>query len=100
MVYDTIFECLFDAKYDVDKQDIDRFVGVMKSRNLPKDFIFETQEGIFKINKKRREFKIIKRKYIDGDYEYNMKVDYAIMALYKIACWSGYNAFLEIKYSN
>lgn len=102
MVDDKIFSTLLVMGFDVTQDDIDRFNDVMSSRALPNSFVFETEEGVFKINRKRKEFRIVKRKYFQVNDKIVLpeQIDYTIMAMYKIACWSGYKVFLDEKYSN
>lgn len=102
MVDDKIFSTLLVMGFDVTQDDIDRFNDVMNNWSLPNTFVFETEEGVFKINRKRKEFRIVKRKYFEfsGKVVLPEQIDYTIMAMYKIASWSGYNVFLDEKYSN
>ena len=98
----TIFECLNDFKFEVDSNDIERFKKTMTTKDLPNEFIFETNEGIFKVNKSKKEFRIIERHYYPSGIGFpsDEQIEYTIMAMYKIASWSGYKVFLDPKYSN
>jgi hypothetical protein len=102
MIDDKIFSTLLLHGFNVEDEDIERFHKVMNTRGLPSEFIFETQEGVFKVNRKRKEFRIVKRKYFEfnGRVVLPQEIDYTIMAMYKIASWSGYKVFLDEKYSN
>jgi len=102
MLYNTIFDCLFDYKFEVDNDDIERFKQTMLIKGLPNEFIFETQEGIFKVNNNKKEFRIIQRHYYPSGIGFptDEQIEYTIMAMYKIASWSGYKVYLDPKYSN
>lgn len=98
----TIFECLIDYKFEVDSNDIERFKKTMSVKDLPNEFIFETNEGLFKVNRKKMEFRILERYYYPSGIGFpsDEQIEYTIMAMYKIASWSGYKVYLDAKYSN
>ena len=99
MYEDTIFMSLEFGMYDVTKEDIKIFLEAVDGSNMPDSFYFETEEGWFKINRPRREFRILKRKeYLRSDK--NFECDFTIMAMYKVAKRSGYKCYLENKYMN
>ena len=85
--------------YEVTPKDISLFLEALDQKNMPDSFYFETQEAIFKINKIKREFRVIMRKQ-QKDIETSIEADVTVMAMYKTAKRSGYKCFLEIKYMN
>jgi hypothetical protein len=102
MVDDKIFCCIIDFDFDVTDDDVERFRFAIELADAPKEFVFQTNEGIFKVNKQRKEFRVLQRKYNGfGMFIPNLiEVDYTIMAMCKIACWSGYKVYLDTKFSN
>lgn len=102
MFYDTIFETIIDFKFEVDKDDIDRFIQTMSVKDLPNEFVFQTNEGVFKVNRNKKEFRILERHYYPKGVGFpsDEQVEYTLMAMYKIASWSGFKVFLDPKYSN
>lgn len=99
MYEDIIFMSLEFGMYDVTQEDIKIFLRAVDSDDMPDCFFFETAEGWFKINRPKKEFRILKRKEhksIDKRFE----CDFTIMAMYKVAKRSGYKCYLENKYMN
>lgn len=90
--------------YKVRREDVSTFIQKANDKFLPDEYIFETLEGFFKINKVKKEFRILKRKQYDDllflGYPNKSKVDLEIMKIYKIAKRAGFKVFLENKFSN
>jgi hypothetical protein len=99
MIDDKIFMSLAFKLYEVTPKDIALFLEALDQKNMPDSFYFETQEAIFKINKIKREFRVIMRKP-QKNLEKTLDADLTIMAMYKTAKRSGYKCFLETKYMN
>lgn len=97
MIEDKIFDSIAIYRFDVEMEDILKFRETLSSVNLPNEITFETKEGIFKINKKKKTFRILHRKYYPNK---SFESDFVVMSMFKIALWSGYDCFLEDKYSN
>jgi hypothetical protein len=99
MIDDKIFISLAFELYEVTPKDISLFLEALDQQKMPDSFYFETQEAIFKINKIKREFRVIARTP-HNNFEENLDADLTIMAMYKTAKRSGYKCFLETKYMN
>ena len=99
MIDDIIFLNLEFGMYDVTADDIRIFLEAVDSDCMPDCFYFETEEGWFKINRPKKEFRILKRKE-HKNMDKNFECDFTIMAMYKVAKRSGYKCFLENKYMN
>jgi hypothetical protein len=99
MIDDKIFISLAFELYEVTPKDIALFLEALDQQKMPDSFYFETKDAIFKINKIKREFRVIARKP-QKDFEKSLDSDLTIMAMYKTAKMSGYKCFLETKYMN
>jgi hypothetical protein len=99
MVEDKIFMSLDFWVYKVTNKDIAMFLDAIDHKRMPDAFMFETTEGWFKVNRIKKEFRILKRKE-HSDFEKSLESDVTIMAMYKTAKRSGYKCFLETKYMN
>jgi hypothetical protein len=97
MVEDKIFDCIAMYRFDVELDDINKFREALCNESLPNVIIFETKEGVFKVNRKKKSFRILHRKYYPNK---SLESDFVLMSMFKIALWSGYECFLESKYSN
>ena len=85
--------------YEVSQKDIALFLEAVDHSKMPDSFYFETTEGIFKVSKTKREFRVIMRKP-QKNSEKTFDADLTIMAMYKTAKRSGFKCFLETKYMN
>ena len=85
--------------FKVTQKDIAIFLNAIDHNDMPDAFIFETAEGFFKVNRLKKEFRILKRKE-HNDFEKSLDADLMIMAMYKTAKRSGYKCFFETKYMN
>jgi hypothetical protein len=99
MVQDKIFMSLDYGVYRVTNRDIAMFLNAIDHDKMPDSFVFETTEGIFKVDRKIKVFRIVMRKQ-QKDLESSIEADLTIMAMYKTAKRSGYKCYLEIKYMN
>ena len=109
MYLDFCDELMFDnlSLYGmkVKKSDIELFKKRALAPDLPEDYIFETLEGIFKINKTKKEFRVLKRKYFSDELSIiglpnRQQIDYQIFLIYRIALRAGFKVYLENKFSN
>jgi hypothetical protein len=101
---DKIFNPLGIYSIDVSEESIDDFKEMVKRDDLPNEIVVDTIEGVFKLNKDKKEFRILKRNHYDQEiylgYPNQFQVDFQVFIAYKVAKLSGYNVFLEAKYSN
>ena len=91
-------------KIEVEKEDVEVFKFAVNQKGMPDVFTFESLQGYFKIDKIKKEFRILKRKSY-GDLTIigcptDTQIDEEIAFIWKVACRSGFKVFLENKYSN
>jgi hypothetical protein len=99
MIEDKIFTSLQFGLFKVTKKDIQQFLDAISYKTLADVFVFETDEGFFKVDKVNKVFRVLKRKEKPTKEE-QMESDFTVMAMYKIAKRSGFKCFLENKYMN
>ena len=101
---DMFFGSLEFYNYRVTKYDIDYFKMMALRNDLPSEYVVESTEGFFKVNKDKCEFRILRKKsydnYIYKGYPTDEEINFKIMVIYKSAKKVGFNIFLENKYSN
>ena len=102
---DLIFGNLafYSAKANINEAK--EFKRVALSKHLPDEYCFEGIQCVIKINKIKRQFRIMSRKYYTHEecmlgYPSKMDVDIDTMMAFKIAKLAGFEVFLEPKYSN
>ena len=83
-------------KIEVSSNDVTFFLDSIMDEDLPEDFMFEVDEGIIKINRLKKEFRILKRNVTNNPCD----ADIQMMIVMKIAKRAGFKLFLEPKYSN
>lgn len=98
MTNDTIFIDLNFQLIQVDNHDIMTFERAFNNV-FEEVFCFRTPDAVFKIDKVKREFRVLHR-YEFQSLRKSMEHDAVVMALYKIAKRSGYKVFLEPKFMN
>jgi len=91
--------------YKVTKQDLIEFDWIYFQEIWFNSFVIETNDFIYKINKKTKELRILQRFYktmVDDSnmYESTDAIDYEVIRLCKIAKQAGFSYFLENKYMN
>jgi hypothetical protein len=98
MIIDTIFLDLNFNLVKVDNYDVMTFEKAFDS--VGEDlFCFRTPDAIFKIDKIKKEFRVLHR-YEFISLRKSLEHDAVVMTLYKIAKRSGYKVFLEPKFMN
>jgi hypothetical protein len=99
-----IFGNLHHLALPIHDKMIEEFHRVHEQEFEEDEFIIDSLEGFFKVNRIKKEFRILKRKYYDPEiylgYPSNDEIDRAICILYKVAIKSGYKVFLESKFLN
>jgi hypothetical protein len=103
-INDTIFNNLNLYSLEIDEQMITDFKEMVSKEDFPDEVIIDITEGVFKINKLKKEFRILKRYHYDQEiylgYPNEFQIDMQVFIAYKVAKLSGFNVFLEPKYSN
>jgi len=101
---DLMFMDLSMLSVEVTDEEIEQFLYAISRKGIPNQFTFETIQGIFRINRKKKEFRILKRSRYDDldlfDYPTDAEIDEEIAFICKLANRSGYKFYLENKYSN
>lgn len=101
---DKIFNPISIYSLDISEESIEDFKKMVEREDLPDEVIVDTIEGVFKLNKVKKEFRILKRNHYDQDiflgYPNDFQIDFQVFLAYKTAKLSGFNVFLENKYSN
>jgi hypothetical protein len=101
---DKIFKNIDVYNFDVTDEQVFKFKTETLDKKLPNEYIVESFVGFFKVNKSKKEFRILKRKYYNYldflNYPKDEDIDNAIFITYKVAIKSGFKVFLESKYSN
>jgi hypothetical protein len=99
MIDDKIFVSLDFQRFQVTSKDISKFLDAIQKNTNSNVFVFETDEGFFKVDKVNRVFRVLKRKEKFSLEQYHDS-DFVVMAMYKIAKRSGFKCYLENKYMN
>ncbi len=103
---DFIFGNLSFYSLTLNKEDNELFLREIMSKRVPDVFLFHCDGGTFKVDKVKKEFRIIKRNYYHpfiyrfNNLPTNEDIDLSIMVAYKIAKEAGFKVFLDPKYSN
>lgn len=103
-VDDKIFNPLGLYTVHIHDEMVEQFLEQVDSEEFPEEYIFDLAEGRFKINKVKREFRILER-YKCGDfkgspYSHDFEIELQVLIAYKVAKLSGFKVFVEPKYSN
>ena len=104
-INDTIFNSLDILSIKIELDVIKDFIEVINRDTMPDEFVLDSIEGTFKINKLKKEFRILKRNYyskrkIALGFPNDYSVDIQVCVAYKVAQASGFKVFLEPKYLN
>jgi len=102
---ELMFDNLSFYGMKVKKRDIELFKKRALSPELPDEYVFETLEGIFKINKIKKEFRVLKRNYFFDELDMlnhpnKQQIDFQVFMIYRIALRAGFKVYLENKFSN
>ena len=101
---DKIFNPISLYGIEIDEDMVTDFKEMVESDEFPKEVIVDNVYGTFKVNKEKNEFRILKRNSYDLDiylrYPNDLQIDMEVFVAYKVAKLSGFNVFLENKYSN
>lgn len=106
MVKTSIIETNTILYYDVTQEDINDFNEAILNKRTPNEYILETKDGIFKINKEKKLLIVLDRNYKTLVKEngslivYNPPVDFEVMRLCKVAKKLGFEYLLEKKQMN
>jgi len=76
------------------------FYNLVFNSKVKPVFKISTPFGNFKVDRKKRMFYILERKYKDGYESSKEETDYGIIVMYKSAIRAGFKVFLEPKFSN
>lgn len=87
----------FDIK--IKKEDIELFMKVINDQSVPNEFVMQTHEGVFIVNKKKKSLKIFERRYQNQKLTKN-QIDLSTFIVSKIAVKCGFSITLDVKYSN
>jgi hypothetical protein len=103
-VDDKIFNPLGLYTVHIHDKMIRDFKKQVSREDFPEEFVLDLVEGKFKINKVKKEFRILERyKYSDIDdsqFIHDFEIELQVFIAYKVAKLSGFKVFLEPKYSN
>jgi hypothetical protein len=83
-------------KIDVSSKDVMFFIDAIMDEEMPEEFVLEVDEGVIKLNRIKKEFRVIKRNVTNNP----CNADIQMMIVMKIAKKAGFKLFLEPKYSN
>jgi hypothetical protein len=83
-------------KIDVSSKDVMFFLDAIMDEEMPEEFVLEVDEGVIKLNRIKKEFRVIKRNVTNNP----CNADIQMMIVMKIAKRAGFKLFLEPKYSN
>lgn len=101
---DKIFNPLSLYSVKVEEEMVADFKKMVSSDEFPDEVVIDIVEGVFKINKLKKEFRILKRHSYDAEiylgYPNDFQIDLQVFIAYKVAKLSGFKVFLENKYSN
>ena len=108
MINDFVDDLMFDNieiyKLEITEEEVFRFKKQIFNDDLPNEYVIDLLEFTFKVNKIKKEFRILKRHYYDTEvyigYPNKQQVDYTTFSAYKTAMKAGFQVFLENKYSN
>jgi hypothetical protein len=102
--HDCIFDDLFLYGMEIPEEMVEEFRDKALSDDMPEEYIVDTDEVVFKINKQKKELRLLQRKHYEQDVFLGMpskqKVDFVAMRVYKVGIRAGFKVFLENKYSN
>lgn len=91
-----IFENLNNLFVRVTRRDAENFIDAVSNENLPDVILLNVEEGKIKIDRVKKEFRILERR-VTSNPEYS---EMLLATAIKVACKSGYSIYLEPKYSN
>jgi hypothetical protein len=101
---DKIFNPLSLYSVHIHEKMITDFKRQVSRDDFPNEFVLELVEGRFKINKVKKEFRILERfkcgDFEDTPYTNDFEIELQVFIAYKVAKLSAFNVFLEPKYSN
>jgi len=99
-----MFENIDIYKIEISDESVFKFKKQIFDDDLPNEYVVDLLEFVFKVNKSKKEFRILKRNYYDTEvflgYPNKHQVDFATFTAYKTAMKAGFKVFLENKYSN
>ena len=103
-VDNMIFNNIAFYGMEITEEQVENFKRSIFSKDLPDEYVVDSVEFVFKVNKIKNEFRILKRHYYDTSiflgYPNAQQIDYTAFVAYKMAHKAGLNVFLEKKYSN
>lgn len=103
-VDDKIFDPLGLYTVHIHDEMIEQFKEQVNREDFPEEFVLDLVEGRFKINKVKKEFRILQRfkcgDVDDSPYAHDFEIELQVFIAYKVAKLSGFKVFLESKYSN
>jgi hypothetical protein len=94
---DFLFYELNYLDVEVTETDIVLFIDNLLNNEYPNEFIIDVVEFKFKVNKEKRQFRIVERNYNGNNVR---QVDFAVCRALKIASYSDFEIFLDPKYCN
>jgi hypothetical protein len=94
-----IFGNIANFEIQILKEDIDLFKGVLNDKKIPDEFIMQTNEGVFIVNKRKKTLRIFERKYKNNKLKKD-EIDSSTYVVSKIASKCGFTIFLDTQYSN
>jgi len=101
---DKIFNPISLYGIKIDDEVVENFKEMVNQDDFPDEVVVDIVQGVFKINKVKKEFRILKRYSYDREiylgYPSDLQIDLEIFTAYKVAKLSGFEVFLENKYSN
>jgi hypothetical protein len=105
MANDMLIDDITLMKVKVDRESVDGMLQVAMDNTLPNEFSFEGVEGIFKINRSKKEFYVLHRNsYSRHPLSHllptDADIDLTILKSIKIAKKAGFKIYLEPKFSN
>lgn len=105
MANDLIIDDISLMAVKVDKDSVKGMQQIAVDDSLPNEFSFEGVEGKFKINRRKKEFRVLFRNSFSSHpfshlLPSDQDIDFTILKSIKIAIGAGYKVFLEPKFSN
>jgi hypothetical protein len=101
---DMIFNNIAFYGMEITEEQVENFRNQIFSEDLSDEYVVDSLEFVFKVNKSKNEFRILKRYYYETDVYVGrptpQQIDYVVFTAYKLAHRAGLNVFLENKYSN
>ena len=95
-IEDSIFYCLDCLSVDVSDEDVSNFEKAIYDITFPNVVIINFDEAKIKLDRLKKEFRIIKRNKTNNQYESDM----LLVATIKVAIKLGFKIYLEPKFSN